>query len=238
MFVVIGDVHGCLEELKELLDKVNLKTHLPVFVGDIVDRGPQSVETYLFVKDLVESSKALIVKGNHDDKFCRYAQGRNVQATYGLAETIVQVEKLNLNKGDIVEFWEKVPNFLVLDDGKVVVVHAAFKDNMVNDNPFSKKNRAYCLFGPTTGKMDENGIPERIEWVERRSVDETSPYIFYGHHPYWEPRIAFKAYGIDTGCVFENKLTAVLYPSLEVIQVEVKTSYSGKVGEWEPPRQK
>ena len=102
-FDIIGDVHGCFDELTELLEQLGYKAtegglYLPpegrklIFVGDLVDRGPKSPEVMRLVMGMVEQGRALAVPGNHDVKFMRAIWGKKVQTTHGLAESLQQFE--------------------------------------------------------------------------------------------------------------------------------------------------
>jgi len=78
-------------------------------------------------------------------------------------------------------------------------------------------------FGPNTGKTLENGLPDRIDWVSQRK--ERDKCIVYGHQPYMDVRVENNTYGIDTGCVFGNKLSCLRWPEKEVIQVKALKEY-------------
>src|SRR5262249_55473651 len=111
-FDLIGDVHGCFDELHTLLTRLGYAiseqadvTRGPaytvrppvgrkaVFVGDLVDRGPKVAEVLGLVMDMVEAGAALCVPGNHDDKLVRKYKGRDVQVTHGLAESLAQLDR-------------------------------------------------------------------------------------------------------------------------------------------------
>jgi protein phosphatase len=158
--------------------------------------------------------------------------GRNVQLSHGLKKTTDAFEKSGLNKKDtLVQLQEAMPYYRVLDDGKLVVVHGAWRETFLADGPRSKKCRTWCLFCPNKG-MGEDGFPIRIDWVRDRLVNDNSATIVYGHQPYREVRIENKTYGIDTGCVFGGKLTALRYPEMEIVQVPARQNYSNKPTKW------
>lgn len=247
MYDIISDVHGCLHELNELLVKLGYEwdnevgVYAPpagrqaVFVGDIVDRGPSSVTAYLVVRSMIRKGYAQAVRGNHDDKFMRWAMGRNVVASHGLEKTIEQAERMGLDKDQIAKFIEDMPFFLVLDGGKLAVVHAAWKDSFLDQDPHSKKHRAYCLYGPTTGEFNEHDLPVRIDWAAQRRPRETDPVVVYGHQPYREVRTENKTHGIDTGCVFGGSMTALRYPEMELVRVPAAREYESLEGRFAPP---
>lgn len=165
-FDIIGDVHGCYDELTELLSKLGYTNgrhpadRKAIFVGDLVDRGPKIVESLKLVMAMVESGAALCVPGNHDMKLVRKLRGKDVQITHGLADSLAQLER------EPKEFHERVVTFLddlvshyVLDNGKLVVAHAGMKESMQGRG--SGAVREFALFGETTGETDEFGLPVR-----------------------------------------------------------------------------
>lgn len=239
MFDIIGDIHGCAFELFLLLEKLGYKQdisngtiiyHPPegrkvVFVGDLVDRGYSSGIVYCFVRDMINAGYALLSRGNHDDKLMRWAKGNNVILNHGIDETIKELEQLNIKKEEIFDFLNSIPMYLSFDDERLIVVHGAWNLSLKDIDPFHKKCKKWCLYGPTTGKMLPNGFPDRIDWVISRK--EYEPIIIYGHQPYKEVRICNGTYGIDTGCVFGGRLTCLCYPELEIVYVNALEKYSG-----------
>src|ERR1700690_1662313 len=173
-FDIIGDVHGCFDELVDLLGQLGYRvdglTVTPpagrkaVFLGDLVDRGPKIPEVLRLVMAMVENGTALCVPGNHDIKLVRKLKGRDVQITHGLAETLQQLD------GEPPEFKQKVSVFLdklvshyVLDDGKLVVAHAGMKEELQGRG--SGKVRDFAMYGETTGETDDYGLPVRYNWA-------------------------------------------------------------------------
>lgn len=240
-FDIIGDVHGCFSELKELLENLGYKIaiesgdngDLPkinvdaphgrkaVFVGDLVDRGPDVPNVLRLVMSMVEAGNGLCVAGNHDVKLLRKLNGKDVRITHGLAETLEQMEK------EPKEFHEKVAKFIdglishyQLDDGKLVVAHAGLKQSYQGRS--SGRVREFCLYGETTGETDEYGLPVRYNWaMEYRG----NAMVVYGHTPCGEPEWLNRTICIDTGCVFGGKLTALRYPEKELVSVDAKHTY-------------
>lgn len=236
-FDLIGDVHGCFDELVELLAKLGYETgqsagawHHPagrklVFVGDLVDRGPKVPEVVRLVMDSVKHGSALCVPGNHDVKFMRRIWGKDVQVTHGLAETLTQFEAYEQHYPGFsrvaAEFIDSLVSHYVLDDGKLVVAHAGMKESMQGRG--SGAVREFALFGETTGETDEFGLPVRYNWAaEYRG----SPMVVYGHTPVPEPEWLNRTINIDNGCVFGGKLTALRYPERELVSVQAKQTYA------------
>lgn len=234
---IIGDVHGCWEELSELMDKLGHQwdrsgaTHKPVgdrrivFLGDIADRGHYSLACYAYAKLMVEAGYALWVMGNHDNKLMRWCDGRNVVKSHGLERTAREIEQAGADKRQIAGFLKRLPYHLKLDGGRLIAVHGAWCDELEGERPDSGKMRSWCLYAPTTGKKLPNGLPDRIDWVAQRKTADDSPWIAYGHQPYGEARIENRTVGIDTSCVFGGKLTALRWPEMELVSVQAKARY-------------
>ncbi len=235
-FDIIGDVHGCFDELVELIIKLGYveqpggiwkhpEARKLLFVGDLVDRGPKIPEVIRLVMDCANAGSALCVPGNHDMKFMRKIWGKDVQITHGLAESLAQFqiyEQAYRGFGRVAaDFIHKLVSHYVLDDGKLVVAHAGMKESMQGRG--SGAVRDFALFGETTGETDEFGLPVRYNWAaEYRGT----AIVVYGHTPVPEPEWLNRTINIDTGCVFGGKLTALRYPEKELISVPAKNTYA------------
>ncbi|WP_069767531.1 polynucleotide kinase-phosphatase [Streptomyces sp. LUP30] len=220
-FDVIGDIHGCSSELESLLaklgytDGVHPEGRQAVFVGDLVDRGPDSPGVLRRVMSMVASGDALCVPGNHENKYGRYLKGRNVQHTHGLAETIEQMD------GESDEFRAEVRTFIdglvshyVLDGGRLVVCHAGLPEKYHGRT--SGRVRSHALYGETTGETDEFGLPVRYPWAEDYRGRAA---VVYGHTPVPEATWLNNTICLDTGAVFGGKLTALRWPERELVDV-------------------
>ncbi|HEY5042797.1 MAG TPA: polynucleotide kinase-phosphatase [Verrucomicrobiae bacterium] len=242
-FDIIGDVHGCFDELVELIRKLGhgvnetaftvqpVNGRKLVFVGDLVDRGPKVPQVLKLVMNAVASGAALCVPGNHDAKLMRKLRGREVQVTHGLAESLAQLanEPEEFRKC-VAEFIDDLVSHYVLDDGKLVVAHAGMKESMQGRG--SGAVREFALFGETTGETDEFGLPVRYNWaVEYRGAAT----VVYGHTPLPEPEWLNRTINIDTGCVFGGKLTALRYPENELVSVPAKQTYAESRKPFLPP---
>jgi protein phosphatase len=242
-FDIIGDVHGCFDELTMLLEKlgyVGFPTQLSgsasvldyvhpagrklVFVGDLVDRGPDSVQVLRQVMHLTKQGMALCVPGNHDDKLLRKLYGRNVSMEHGLAETWAQLSQEPLAfLAEVETFLAGLPYFLRLDNGRLIVAHAGLDQRLQRPEANPKAIKAFCLFGPTTGKTDELGLPVRIDWS---ATYTGAALVVYGHTPVAEPRWLNNTANIDTGCCFGGKLTALRYPETTTISIDSRKEYA------------
>lgn len=234
-FDIIGDVHGCYDELRALLgalgyaisgsreapEVVPPSGRRALFLGDLVDRGPDSPGVLRLVMHMVERGAALCVPGNHDMKLVRKLRGRDIKLAHGLAQTMEQLEREPPERLlRIASFLDGLVSHLVLDDGKLVVAHAGLREDFQGRS--SGRVRAFCLYGDTTGEIDEFGMPVRLSWAtEYRG----RAMVVYGHTPTPEAEWINRTICIDTGCVFGGKLTALRYPERELIEVPAAAVY-------------
>jgi protein phosphatase len=239
-FDIIGDIHGCYDETMELLEKLGYQitsvatndtnygievTHPQqrkvIFLGDLVDRGPNSPAVLKLVMSMVRSGIALCVPGNHDIKLQKKLNGKNVQLKHGLAETMQQLEaETDEFKVAVREFIYSLISHYILDDGKLAVAHAGIKEEMQGRG--SGAVRSFCLYGETTGEIDEFGLPVRYNWA---SEYRGKAKVVYGHTPVPTAEWFNKTIDIDTGCVFGGELTALRYPEEELVAVKAKKVY-------------
>ncbi len=231
-FDIIGDVHGCLDELMQLVAKLGyvvtpataeqsrIRVQHPlgrklIFVGDLGDRGPNSPGVFRLVMDTVAMGDAYCVPGNHDDKLMRHLSGNKVQLKHGLEKTVAQLEGYPAAfHAEVKEFIESLSTHIELDGGKLVVAHAGLKAGMHGRS--SGEIHSFCLYGETTGETDEFGLPVRQNWAT--DYDGTA-LVVYGHTPIPEPSWENNTVNIDTGCVFGGELTALRYPERSTLAV-------------------
>ncbi|MFJ9660483.1 polynucleotide kinase-phosphatase [Streptomyces griseoflavus] len=220
-FDIIGDVHGCSAELEALLaklgyaDGVHPEGRTAVFVGDLVDRGPDSPAVLRRVMTMVKSGNALCVPGNHENKFGRYLKGRGVQHTHGLAETIAQMdEESDEFRAEVRQFIDGLVSHYILDGGRLVVCHAGLPEKYHGRT--SGRVRSHALYGDTTGETDEFGLPVRYPWAEDYRGRAA---VVYGHTPVPEATWLNNTICLDTGAVFGGRLTALRWPERELVDV-------------------
>ncbi|MPY62260.1 polynucleotide kinase-phosphatase [Streptomyces spongiae] len=220
-FDIIGDIHGCASELESLLAKLGYVdgTHpdgrTAVFVGDLVDRGPDTPGVLRRVMSMVASGTALCVPGNHENKLGRWLKGRKVQHTHGLAETIEQLEKEDDDfRTRVREFVDGLVSHYVLDGGRLVVCHAGLPEHYHGRT--SGRVRSHALYGDTTGETDEFGLPVRYPWAEDYRGRAA---VVYGHTPVPQASWLNNTICLDTGAVFGGKLTALRWPERELVDV-------------------
>jgi protein phosphatase len=236
-FDVIGDVHGCCDELEQLLATLGyvpgddgVPRHpdgrIAILLGDLVDRGPRILDTVSLVRRMVAAGSARCVPGNHDQKLLRALRGRNVQVTHGLDRSLAEVEAIPPERRqaeveELMIFLDGLVSHLVLDDGRLVVAHAGLKEEMHGRG--SAKVRDFALYGETTGETDEFGLPVRWRWAAEYRGEAT---VVYGHTPVPEPEWLNGTINVDTGCVFGGRLTALRYPERELVSVPAREAYA------------
>ena len=257
-FDIIGDVHGCCDELEALLTRLGYEVvaaapsgpsligrsiyahpegRRAIFLGDLVDRGPRILDTLNLVATMVLHGSALCIPGNHDMKLLKKLRGKNVQITHGLANTLAEIDALPAGmRGTfctgLADFLDGLISHYVLDDGNLVVAHAGMKEAMQGRG--SGKVRDFALYGETTGETDEFGLPVRHDWA---SEYRGRAMVVYGHTPVPEPEWLNRTVDIDTGCVFGGKLTALRYPEKEFVSVPAARTYCEPVRPFLPAEQ-
>lgn len=226
-FDIIGDLHGCAGELELLLSRLGYgpdghpEGRMAIFVGDITDRGPRSLDCYEIVAGMVEKGRAMCVAGNHDDKLIRFLEGRKVQVGHGLETTAAELDARDDDyKARLKRFLDGLISHYVLDGGRLVVAHAGIKEDY--QGRASNRVRQFCLYGDTTGEVDEFGLPVRLNWAKDYRGEAM---VVYGHTPVPEAVWINRTINIDTGCVFGGKLSALRYPELELVSVPCAQVY-------------
>jgi protein phosphatase len=235
-FDIIGDVHGCRPELERLLTDLGYTLtrddaggpvdavhpdRRAIFVGDLVDRGPDSPGVLRLVMGMVAAGNAYCVPGNHEDKLLRALRGKNVKISHGLETTLEQLATEPPEfRDEVMAFIDGLISHYVFDGGKLVVSHAGLVERMHGRT--SGRVRSFCLYGETTGETDEFGLPVRYPWANDYRGRAT---VVYGHTPTPEPEWINNTICLDTGCVFGGSLTALRYPERELVAVEAAEEY-------------
>ena len=244
-FDIIGDLHGCAEELRALLDRLGWERYRleeaeplwgdecwrhadgrkAVFVGDLVDRGPAILDTVRIVRNMMTAGTGFCVAGNHDVKLVNWLRGKKVQVKHGLEMSIAEVEALAAeDRGKLATFLYGLGSHYVFDGGRLVVAHAGLREEMHGRS--SGAVREFCLFGETTGETDEFGLPVRYNWAAEYRGKAT---VVYGHTPVPEVQWLNNTVNIDTGAVFGGALTSLRYPEREFVSVPANREYAAPI---------
>ena len=233
---IVGDVHGCAWELERLLSELGYRVDWSnengervvsvaralgrklVFLGDLVDRGPNSPDCLRIAMSVVAAGFGYCLKGNHEHKFARWLQGRKVVVAHGLQQTIEQVGRNTPGfRASIPDFLANLRSHLWLDEGRLVVAHAGLREDLIGRE--SAAAERFALYGDTTGETDAMNLPIRRDWAaEYRGTAA----IVYGHTAVPEAKWVNRTICIDTGCVFGGKLTALRWPERALVQVNAQ----------------
>ncbi|MBB5630413.1 polynucleotide kinase-phosphatase [Sphaerisporangium krabiense] len=230
-FDIVGDVHGCRAELETLLTTLGWELRrdaagrpvgashpegrTALFVGDLVDRGPDTPGVLRLVMGMVAAGTALCVSGNHEQKLTRALGGRKVSITHGLEVSLEQLAaEPEEFRREAIAFMDGLISHYQLDGGRLVIAHAGLKE--AYHGRASGRVRSFALYGDTTGETDEYGLPVRYPWA---TDYRGRAMVVYGHTPVPEPEWVNNTLCVDTGCVFGGRLTALRYPSREVVSV-------------------
>jgi protein phosphatase len=233
-FDLIGDVHGCRAELEELLAELGYAVERDglgravgaahpdgrtvVFLGDLVDRGPDTPGVLRLAMGMVRAGTALCVPGNHENKLVRSLKGRRVTVSHGLAESLEQLAAEPAEfRAEALAFMDGLVSHLMLDGGRLVVSHAGLKEEY--HGRASGRVRSFALYGETTGETDEYGLPVRYPWANDY---RGNAMVVYGHTPIVEPEWVNNTLCLDTGCVFGGRLTALRYPEKALVSVPAR----------------
>jgi protein phosphatase len=232
-FDIVGDVHGCADELEALLGRLGYAPDATgawrhpegrrlVFVGDLVDRGPRVADVLRLVMATAAEGAALCVPGNHDDKLLRRLRGQPVTVAHGLQESLDSLAgEPRAFVRRVTAFLGGLPSHLVVDDDRLVVAHAGLRADLQARD--SRRVRDFALYGDTTGEVDELGLPVRRDWA---SAYHGRRLVVYGHTPVARPAWVHGTINIDTGCVFGGWLTALRYPEMELVAEPARRAYA------------
>lgn len=228
---IVGDVHGCAQELDDLLQLLGWDgVHHPegrtaIFVGDLVDRGPDTPGVLRRVMDMVAAGTAQCVAGNHEVKLLRALHGAPVRLAHGLEASLDQMDAhSDAFREEVKAFLGDLPVQLVLDDGRLVIAHAGLREDLHGVE--SPRARAFALYGDTTGQRDAHGLPVRLPWQRDYRGDAV---VVYGHTPVSEATWVNNTLCLDTGVVFGGRLSALRYPEREIHDVPARREWCAPV---------
>ena len=195
----IGDIHGCLEPLRRLMDQIHVsEMDEVVFIGDYVDRGPDSkgVIDYL----LTLQGRYTFLMGNHERMFLDFLQGKErVLFLYNGGEATLE------SYGGV---------------GNIPASHLAFLNRLVLY--YETDDYLFVHGGIRPGIPIQDQDPKDLLWIREEFYAYPGRYaktVVFGHTPMREVLMEEDRIGIDTACVYGNKLTCLILPSRQVIQV-------------------
>lgn len=200
----VGDIHGCYEKLRVLMEKIDIdfETDRLVFLGDYIDRGPQSFEVVAFLVELKKRHAGTVfLKGNHEEMLEKYLAGED-RITYlvnGGQQTLESYMNRPRSESEPaipkshLDFFRSLKTYH--ETGDYIFVHAGLRSKV----PLEKQKTADLL------------------WIRKRFIESKYDFgkmIVFGHTPLQEPLLLPNKIGIDTGAVYGNRLTCVRLPEL------------------------
>lgn len=204
--IIYGDIHGCLDELITLRKKIKVKSEdIEVCVGDIITKGSNSNKTLKFLR----KKGIFSVLGNNEDALLKYINEKDKRALIKLDEDKKNIVK-NLSLKDI-EFLNALPYFIQID--RYTIVHGGLQNYMKLDN-LNKRDKDKILrmryLSPDGNTLIKYGneTKKSVFWADM--YDGSNGFVIYGHQRFKEPRLSPFAIGLDTGCVYGDKLTALV----------------------------
>ncbi len=204
--LIIGDIHGCLESLKRLMDKVKWQPDQDrlIFLGDYIDRGPDSKGVIDFLLGLMrESENIQCLMGNHESMFLDFLSGLDIstflinggentlRSYYRKGETIIPPEHIQFLQN--LKILVELPDFYIVHAGLKPGLH--IKDQCIDDMIWIREPFIYSKYD--FGKK-----------------------ILFGHTVFYDPLIMDNKIGLDTGAVYGNKLTCLELPDMIFHSVE------------------
>lgn len=234
--LIVGDIHGCFEEFMYLLDQApGPMNRLLVSVGDLIDRGPNSVDVLRWCTIAWRQGRFQMVPGNHDNKLFRYLKGNPVKIGHGLMDTLTQLDAQPDAEDlthEIFAMYEAAPHQLFFRTGQndpVAICHAGMPRLMLGrvDNDTNR----HCLYGEVISAKGPDGRPVRGDsWKKTWRNAAGEPLLVYGHTVTKDPyadcdQFNCRTICIDTGVPFGGKLTGFLYPEEQFISVDAERTY-------------
>ena len=211
---IIGDIHGCLDTLKKLINKIDWRPEkdMLIFLGDYIDRGPKPKGVVDYILELGRSSSHVeCLMGNHEAMFLDYLSDRETRLflVNGGGQTIFSYQK-ETPQGqsffvppDHIAFFNSLKPFIELEN--YYVVHAGLRPGL---------------------EMNKQSIEDMI-WIRGAFIDSDYPFkkrVIFGHTPFPEPLIMDNKIGLDTGAVYGNKLTCLELPEMRFHFVKASES--------------
>lgn len=222
--ILVGDIHGCLTEFDELLKTIEYKqgTDELVLLGDLIDRGPDSVGVVRRAQEVGAKS----IRGNHEVKFIRWFRSPKDKALYDRHHFYDKFSDEDINYIHQMPFYWK--------SGNIWAVHAGVKPG----RPLEKQSEQdLCYLRYTDKERNFMSMKKVFREKDPRAMFWTDfgPFgadIVYGHNVHSVENVEMKkfddgtiCYGIDTGVCFGGRLTAMILDTMEVVQIQAKETY-------------
>ena len=207
--IVVGDIHGCYDELMALLEKAALsESDRVISVGDLIVKGEKNRE----VLDLfIEDERFSAVLGNHDRALRRYWRGEGIALKESQEKTRAELAQ---DEARYSAYIQQLP--LMIDLGTHLVVHAGVRPNVALSGQTVEDLTELRTLGED--RTNREGVP----WYERYDGEQV---VLFGHWPAPAPRRGPRAIGLDTGCVYGYDLTAYILETGEFLSVKAKCVY-------------
>lgn len=239
-FDIIGDVHGCYNELIELLEDLGYKikevsyddenfgfkinhseNRKIIFVGDLVNKGPDSLKVFKLVMSMINQKIAWSVKGNHEVKVENMLKGEKVKPGSSVEDSAIQLKSETRSfRNKLEDFLEGLPGHSLFDNGNLVVAHAGIKEKLQGKK--SEIMEEFCIYGEPKDDLDKTKVPVRFHWAKNYKGKAT---VVYGHTPVAKTDWINNTINIDTGCAYGGYLTALRYPEKELVSVKAHDTY-------------
>ena len=225
--IIVGDIHGCIDELKALINQLELNPNDRLFfIGDLINKGPDSVGVVQYLYALSKTYSISLIIGNHEEKFLRYLQHKQTNSkALATMKITPDFELLAQNlKTDEIDFLKQSFYTYYLEQLNLVLVHGGITKNCKVDfkinSPYnSEKRNSELELLTKTRFLDSNG-----KFVSLGTENETTPFwadvydgshgkVVFGHHSFIQnsPSYFPNAIGIDNGCVYGGYLTALIF---------------------------
>lgn len=210
--IIYGDIHGCYDEFISLRNQISpQRDDIEVCVGDIITKGKDSIKTL----DFIIENNIKSVLGNHEDKLIRYLDHQISNKKNPIELDNDEQNIINNLSSKHIEFLKGLPLFLRFGD--ITVVHGGVQNHMNLDDMLKRdkqrilrlryldENHEYLTYG----KENEDSI----FWAD--IYDGNQGIIVYGHQHFYKPKVSPYAIGVDTGCVYGNMLSAIVFSSIK-----------------------
>ncbi|CAG2199685.1 unnamed protein product [Mytilus edulis] len=218
---IIGDVHGCLDELNELLhlakSKLKGKQLLPIFVGDLANKGPHNVST---IRRIRVELNGYAVRGNHDEAVLKQCLSRQERADYIVPDKYKWTTEL---VADDIRFIQELPYTIHIPSKNSVIVHGG----LVPGTPLEEQDYTNFITMRSLFKDGETltASANRLIGKPWASMWEGPEHVYFGHDAARKLQQYSYATGLDSGCLYGNWLTGIFLDSQRMIHVKAKKVY-------------